>query len=85
MTSGIGPAPRQPGFKPAPDAPGTPSGRRRVPSNGTPDAAREGHGQETPPVAPRPPSPEEVENDPLVKSVLDVFGGEIKRVHPKNP
>jgi hypothetical protein len=30
------------------------------------------------------PTPEEVEADPLVKSVLDVFEGEIKRVHPKN-
>jgi len=29
------------------------------------------------------PTPEEVEGDPLVKSVLDVFEGEIKRVHPK--
>jgi len=25
-----------------------------------------------------------VENDPLVKTVLDVFEGEVKRVHPKN-
>jgi hypothetical protein len=33
----------------------------------------------------RTPSIEEVENDPLVKTVLDVFEGEIKRVHPKNP
>jgi len=32
----------------------------------------------------RAPTPEEVEADPLVKSVLDVFAGEIKRVHPKN-
>lgn len=32
----------------------------------------------------RAPTPEEVESDPLVKSVLDVFEGEIKRVHPKN-
>jgi len=32
----------------------------------------------------RAPTPEEVEADPLVKSVLDVFEGEIKRVHPKN-
>jgi hypothetical protein len=32
----------------------------------------------------RTPTPEEVENDPLVKTVLDVFEGEIKRVHPKN-
>lgn len=32
----------------------------------------------------RTPSVEEVENDPLVKTVLDVFEGEIKRVHPKN-
>ena len=29
-------------------------------------------------------TPEEVEKDPLVKSVLDIFEGEIKRVHPKN-
>mgnify|MGYP003662978086 CR=1 FL=1 len=32
----------------------------------------------------RAPTPEEVAADPLVKSVLDVFEGEIKRVHPKN-
>ena len=32
----------------------------------------------------RGPTPEEVMEDPLVKSVLDVFEGEIKRVHPKN-
>jgi hypothetical protein len=30
------------------------------------------------------PSVEEVENDPLVRTVLDVFGGEIKRVQPKS-
>ena len=42
--------------------------------------------QPTPPAANqmRAPTPEEVEADPLVKSVLDVFEGEIKRVHPKN-
>jgi len=32
----------------------------------------------------RAPTTEEVEADPLVKSVLDVFEGEIKRIHPKN-
>lgn len=32
----------------------------------------------------RGPTPEEVMQDPLVRSVLDVFEGEIKRVHPKN-
>ncbi|MGV6814341.1 MAG: hypothetical protein ACWA5W_04925 [Phycisphaerales bacterium] len=32
----------------------------------------------------RGPTPEEVMEDPLVRSVLDVFEGEIKRVHPKN-
>ena len=31
----------------------------------------------------RRPTPEEVTEDPLVRSVLDVFEGEIKRVHPK--
>lgn len=46
--------------------------------------------QEAPPEQTQPtpqmraPTPEEVEADPLVKSVLDVFAGEIKRVHPKN-
>ncbi len=42
--------------------------------------------QPTPPTANqmRSPTPEEVQADPLVKSVLDVFQGEIKRVHPKN-
>lgn len=32
----------------------------------------------------RGPTPEEVMEDPLVRSVLDVFEGEIKRIHPKN-
>jgi len=42
--------------------------------------------QPTPPTMKelRAPTPEEVMEDPLVKSVLDVFEGEIKRVHPKN-
>lgn len=42
--------------------------------------------QPTPPTVNqmRAPTPEEVEADPLVKSVLDVFEGEIKWVHPKN-
>lgn len=77
-----------PGFKEPP------SGKRRVAaaSQSTPEstpqttpenvAAPEAPGQEKAP--PRTPSPEEVENDPLVKTVLDVFAGEIKRVHPKN-
>lgn len=30
------------------------------------------------------PSVQEVENDPLVRTVLDIFDGEIIRVHPKN-
>ncbi|MBL4590722.1 MAG: hypothetical protein JKY96_02055 [Phycisphaerales bacterium] len=41
--------------------------------------------------APKPPPPQTVQmntadvaSDPLVKSVLEVFEGEIKRVHPKN-
>jgi len=38
----------------------------------------------TPTTSVRTHSPEEVENDPLVKTVLDVFEGEIKRVQPKN-
>lgn len=50
-----------------------------TPENAT---APEPPGQEKSP--PRTPGPEEVENDPLVKTVLDVFAGEIKRVHPKN-
>lgn len=42
--------------------------------------------QPTPPTIKelRGPTPEEVMEDPLVRSVLDVFEGEIKRVHPKN-
>ncbi|MFG0247186.1 MAG: hypothetical protein ACF8MF_14165 [Phycisphaerales bacterium JB052] len=66
-----------PGFKdPAP------SGKRRVapePAESKPIPA-----PEPPKPQLRSPTPEEVENDPLVKSVLDVFEGEIKRVHPKN-
>lgn len=75
-----------PGFKDPP-----PSGKRRVapepaPSpepSSPPPAAEQPH---APPARPqlRTPTPEEVENDPLVKTVLDVFEGEVKRVHPKN-
>ncbi|MEZ6163933.1 MAG: hypothetical protein R3B67_05805 [Phycisphaerales bacterium] len=68
-----------PGFKDPP-----PGKRRIVPE----PAPMESHPEPEAPEPPRPqlrtPSPEDVENDPLVKSVLDVFEGEIKRVHPKN-
>ncbi len=86
-------APASPSFnespKPAPNRanlPGfkdpAPSGKRRV-------APEPVESKPTPaPEAPKPqlrtPTPEEVENDPLVKTVLDVFDGEVKRVHPKN-
>ena len=36
------------------------------------------------PPAPRPISNDEALKDPLVRSVIEVFAGEIKRVHPKN-
>jgi hypothetical protein len=66
-----------PGFKDPP-----PSGKRRV----TPEPAEPETAPAPEPTKPqvRTPTPEEVENDPLVKTVLDVFEGEIKRVHPKN-
>ncbi len=48
----------------------------------TPTSAPPERTQPTPQM--RAPTPEEVAADPLVKSVLDVFEGEIKRVHPKN-
>jgi hypothetical protein len=73
-----------PAFKDTP-----PSGKRRVapepasaPSAPLP-AAEQPH---APPARSqlRGPTPEEVENDPLVKTVLDIFEGEVKRVHPKN-
>lgn len=73
-----------PGFKDPP-----PSGKRRVAPepasapSAPPPAAEQPH---APPPRPqlRVQTPEEVESDPLVKTVLDVFEGEIKRVHPKN-
>jgi len=89
-------APASPSFnespKPAPNRanlPGfkdpAPSGKRRV----APEPVEPVESKPTPaPEAPKPqlrtPTPEEVENDPLVKTVLDVFDGEVKRVHPKN-
>ncbi|MCR9076073.1 MAG: hypothetical protein NXI07_08540 [bacterium] len=81
------PAPNRanlPGFKdPAP------SGKRRVAPEpaSTPEPPPPASEQTpTPPARPqlRAPTPEEVENDPLVKTVLDVFEGEVKRVHPKH-
>lgn len=78
------PAPNKanlPGFKDPP-----PPGKRRV----APEQAASTHATvpspepEMPKPQLRTPTPEEVENDPLVKTVLDVFEGEIKRVHPKN-
>jgi len=73
------PKPALPGFK------GPPSGKRVTVSSPKPER----EDTPVPPVPEKPsvrtPSIEEVENDPLVKSVLDVFEGEIKRVHPKNP
>lgn len=74
------PAPNRanlPGFKdPAP------SGKRRVAPE--PVESKPIPAPEPPKPQPRTPTPEEVENDPLVKTVLDVFEGEVKRVHPKN-
>jgi hypothetical protein len=68
-----------PGFK------DPPPGKRRVAPEPTATESRaESPAPEAPKAQLRTPSPEEVENDPLVKSVLDVFEGEIKRVHPKN-
>ncbi|HSG65243.1 MAG TPA: hypothetical protein VLD39_09580 [Gammaproteobacteria bacterium] len=76
--------PSLPGFKEPP------SGKRRVAPKPEPKQER-GSAPESQPSTTeqatqgaRTPSIEEVENDPLVKSVLDVFEGEIKRVHPKN-
>lgn len=68
-----------PGFK------DPPPGKRRIAPEPAPTESRpEPEAPEPPRPQVRTPSPEEVENDPLVKSVLDVFEGEIKRVHPKN-
>ncbi len=67
-----------PGFK------DPPPGKRRVAPEPTPATAQPEHPEPTDAPQPSTHSPEEVENDPLVKTVLDVFGGEIKRVHPKN-
>ncbi|MFG0313971.1 MAG: hypothetical protein ACF8LL_07280 [Phycisphaerales bacterium] len=73
-----------PGFKDPP-----PSGKRRVapePASNTAPPPPPAEQTPAPPQRPqlRGPTPEEVESDPLVKTVLDVFEGEIKRVHPKN-
>lgn len=69
-----------PGFK------DPPPGKRRIASEPISEEARpEPEAAEPTRTQVRTPSPEDVENDPLVKSVLDVFEGEIKRVHPKNP
>ena len=57
-------------------------GRRRMPATAAP--AQTASEPATPTTSVRTHSPEEVENDPLVKTVLDVFEGEIKRVQPKN-
>lgn len=94
----INPAPDRPGLKSAPEAPAQHPGRRRVTPPTQPEAAAQapprapgaaplpGAGETPVPPAPvRTASAEEIENDPLVRSVLEVFGGEIKRVHPKNP
>ena len=76
--------PSLPGFKEPP------SGKRRVtpkpePRQNSGEApVKQASTPEQPVQGTRTPSIEEVENDPLVKSVLDVFEGEIKRVHPKN-
>ncbi len=67
-----------------------PSHRRKIQViKSEPAPSRQAPPERTQPTPPtvnqvRAPTPEEVEADPLVKSVLDVFAGEIKRVHPKN-
>lgn len=73
-----------PGFKDP-----QPSGKRRVapePASALPAPPPAAEQPHAPPPRPqlRVQTPEEVESDPLVKTVLDVFEGEIKRVHPKN-
>jgi hypothetical protein len=70
-----------PGFKDPP-----PPGKRRVAPEqaAAPTPTPPAPSNEPPRPQLRTPTPEEVENDPLVKTVLDVFEGEIKRVHPKN-
>lgn len=37
----------------------------------------------TPPTVLRGPTPDEILADPLVRTVLDVFQGEVKRIHPR--
>lgn len=74
--------PSIPGFK------DPPPGKRRVPATQHDPPPTDQH-PPTPPsepgtTKPHAPSPSEVERDPLVKTVLDIFEGEIKRVHPKN-
>lgn len=90
-------SPQQPSFAPQPErqppAPREPRRQRVAPSESSAGptqapAAQTPQPQTQPQTPPQSqaqaPSVEEVENDPLVKTVLDVFGGEIKRVHPKN-
>lgn len=38
---------------------------------------------EPPPTTLRGPTPDEIIADPLVRTVLDVFEGEVKRIHPR--
>jgi len=82
--------PPRPAFKAEPEPPVREPGRKRTPApeQPKPEASEQtdsANSEEKPrPPAAKAPSAEEVENDPLVKSVLDVFGGEIKRIHPKN-
>lgn len=51
----------------------------------TPEPKPAGISKPEPPLpAPKPISNDEALKDPLVQDVIKVFGGEIKRVHPKN-
>lgn len=66
--------------KPAP--PGAPPSRRaEAPAE---PAASAGPPRDVPPTTTlRGPTPDEVLADPLVRTVLDVFEGEVKRIHPR--
>lgn len=69
-------------FKPTPETKADPKTAAN-PATGSAASSAAKQAPEANAPAPKPISNDEALKDPLVQSVIEVFGGEIKRVHPK--
>jgi hypothetical protein len=77
-------APPVPPARPAPPAPAA-SPRPKPAARPAPPSAAPAAADEPPATVLRGPTPDEILADPLVRTVLDVFQGEVKRIHPRPP